>query len=281
ERVFHQPSRTGEIAFHPDGRRLVFAPPGNDLIVWDLVERREVKRVPLDFQPAGLHLDSEGRWIAVSAWVAPFRIQILDLDTGRALASWTDQVGNTVMSWSHDDRLLAAGHGDGRVFVWDVERGRLASVLQGHTSPVIYCQFAPEGHLLATASWDGTSRLWNASTGESLATVPSLHFMGFSPDGRRAAFSKGPTLGVGDVAHGQEVSTLNPLLVGNRTQVTPLDGVGAARFSSDSRLAALAAGTGVHLYEVPGGREPAYLDAGSGNSVLFDRDGRSLISYSD
>jgi serine/threonine protein kinase/WD40 repeat protein/Flp pilus assembly protein TadD len=281
ERVFHQRSRSHGCAFHPDGRRLVFAPLGKDLIVWDLVERWEVKRLPLDFQPAGLRLDAEGRRIAANAAAAPFRIHILDLDTGQALASWTDQVGNSAMSWSRDDRLLATGHGDGRVFVWDVERGRLASVLQGHTSNVIRCQFAPESHLLATDSWDGTSRLWNASTGESLATVPSLHFMGFSPDGRRAAFSNGPMLRVWDVAHGQEVSTLNPLVIGNRTEVTPLDEVRAARFSPDNRLAALAAGTGVNLYDVASGRELAYLDAGSGNSVLFDQVGRSLISYSD
>jgi serine/threonine protein kinase/WD40 repeat protein/Tfp pilus assembly protein PilF len=281
ERVFHQPSRSWGFALQPDGRRLVFAPPGKDLIVWDLVERREVKRLPLDFRPADLHLDSQGRRIAANAAAAPFRIQILDLDTGRTLASWTDQVGNEAMSWSRDDRLLATGHVDGRVFVWDVERGWLASVLQGHTSNVIRCQFAPEGHLLATTSWDGTTRLWNASTGESLATAPSLAFQGFSPDGRRVAFSEGPMLGLGDVAHGQEVSTLNPGLIGNRTEVTPIYGVSAARFSPDNRLAALASGTGVYLYQVASARELARLDAGSCSSILFDLDGRSVVSYSD
>ena len=43
-----------------------------------------------------------------------------------------------------------------RVFVWDVDRGRLASVLQGHTNNVVRCMFAPAGYLLATLSWDGS-----------------------------------------------------------------------------------------------------------------------------
>ena len=38
ERVFHQPTRSIACAFHPDGRRLVFAPLGKDLLVWDLID---------------------------------------------------------------------------------------------------------------------------------------------------------------------------------------------------------------------------------------------------
>ena len=50
ERVFHQ--RTGSNAWHPDGRRLVFGPPGKDIVVWDMHKRSEVKRLRLDFHPA-------------------------------------------------------------------------------------------------------------------------------------------------------------------------------------------------------------------------------------
>ena len=65
----------------------------------------------------------------------------------------------------------AAGH-DPRVYVWNVRRGTLASVLQGHTGEIIGAQFAHTGYLLATASWDGTTRLWDAASGEPLATAP-------------------------------------------------------------------------------------------------------------
>ena len=147
-----------------------------------------------------------------------------------------EQVGRTSMSWSGDGRLLAVGHTDGRVFVWDVERGRLASVLQGHTSVVVSCQFAPAGHLLATAGWDGTVRLWDATTGELLVSTPTSGLLGFSPDGRRLAFCDGPNLGVWDVAHGQDVRTFNPSLIGNRTEIRSYDFVHAAQFSPDSRL---------------------------------------------
>ena len=153
------------------------------------------------------------------------------------------------MSWSRDGRLLAVGHQDGRVFVWDVERGRLASVLEGHTSNVVYCQFAPAGHLLATHSWDGTVRLWDAATGEPLVSTLSNGCPAFAHDGHQLAFVDGPTLGVWDVVHGQDLRTLNPGLIGNRTETATNDWVRAAQFSPDGRLAALAARGGVHLYE--------------------------------
>src|SRR5262249_15441337 len=141
ERVLHEPARSVAHAFHPDGRRLVLAPLGPELVVWDLVARRVVKRLPLDFRSSFLEFDPEGQRIAVNAVDPPSPVQIRHLDTAPALAWWRDRVGNGPMSWSQDGRLLAIGHSDGRVFVWDVVRGRLASILHGHAHGVITCQF--------------------------------------------------------------------------------------------------------------------------------------------
>src|SRR5262249_48815841 len=149
----------------------------------------------------------------------PFQVQIRHLDTGQTLACWTDQVGDRSMSWSQDGRLLAIGHSDGRVFVWDVVRGRLASILQGHTNRVVLCQFAPASALLATAAWDGTVRLWDAAVGEELLTAPES-FLGFSHDGRRVASLDGATIRIRDIARDQEVRILNPAGIGNRTEIT-------------------------------------------------------------
>jgi serine/threonine protein kinase/WD40 repeat protein/predicted Zn-dependent protease len=280
ERIVHQLVRSVAYAFHPDGRRLVFAPPGKELVVWDLVACRAVERLPLDFPPGDLAFDPPGQRIAAAAAAPPLQVQIRTLDTGRVLAAWTDQVGHAPMSWSHDGRLLAIGHADGRVFVWDVERGRLASVLQGHANLVVRCRFAPAGHLLATSSWDGNMRLWDAAAGEPLFSAPGAE-PHFSRDGRRLAFAAGTTLEIYDVAHGQELRTLNPGLIGNRTEATLLNWVHAARFSPDGRLLALAARAGVRLDDASSGRELAWLNTGGCNTILFDQDGRHLITYGD
>ena len=87
------------------------------------------------------------------------------------------------------------------------------------------------------------------------------------------------TLGVCDVAHGQDLQTLNPGLFGNRTEAEAGDWLFAAEFSPDGRLAAVATREGVYLYDVPGGRNLARLKTGHSESVLFDRDGRFLITF--
>jgi serine/threonine-protein kinase len=94
ERVIHQPVRTVACAFHPDGRRLVFAAPTNELVVWDLLARHAVKRSPLDYPPADLVIDSGGQRIAAIAPGPPLQVQVRHLDTDEALNSWTDQVGD-------------------------------------------------------------------------------------------------------------------------------------------------------------------------------------------
>ena len=123
------------------------------------------------------------------------------------------------MAWSADGQLLAVGGHteDPRVYVWNVRRGTVEAVLRGHTGQIIRCQFAHRGYLLATASLDNTTRLWDAASGELLATAPGRH-RGFAPDDRRLAFFDGKDEGVWEVASGEECRTLNPAMLGNRSE---------------------------------------------------------------
>ena len=142
------PSRGG-LAFHPDGRRLLFGAPEGGIGVWD---RRRAPGGPA--AAAGLHaehclaLDPEGRRLAVNnADAATPRVAILELETGRVLADWRSQVGNGAMAWSADGQLLAVGGGgnDPRVYVWNVRRGALASVLQEHNDRPVRPHRLPAG----------------------------------------------------------------------------------------------------------------------------------------
>ncbi|XP_077646026.1 DDB1- and CUL4-associated factor 11 [Lonchura striata] len=55
---------------------------------------------------------------------------------------------------------LAAGSADGAVLVYDVTTGRALRRLTNHGACVRDVSWSPEGAWLASASWDGTVRLW-------------------------------------------------------------------------------------------------------------------------
>jgi serine/threonine protein kinase/WD40 repeat protein len=281
--IFRQQSRRVERIFHPDGRRLIFRPTAKELAVWDLIEGRETKRLPLAFAPAYFCLDHDGRRIAVNAAGDSRKVKIIELETGRGLTTWVENVGGLSISWSGDDRLLAIENNDGRIFVWDVERNSLASVFHDRNWAADHLEFSPIGHFLATHT-AGSTRLWNALSGELLVTAPFRTPVRLSTDGRRMALIDGPRLGIWEVTHDQELVTLNPGLIGNRTWGTGLGEIRAARFSPDGRLVAVATAEGTYLYDGHGGRELAKLKTGSpGNTdtVLFDREGRYLMTYSE
>lgn len=49
---------------------------------------------------------------------------------------------------------------DFAIRLWDVESGALLRILDGHTHGVDALEFSPNGQMLASATYDGTLRLW-------------------------------------------------------------------------------------------------------------------------
>jgi hypothetical protein len=67
--------------------------------------------------------------------------------------------------------------------------GRLT--LAGHRGAVYGIAFSPDGTRLATASWDGTAKVWEVASGRELRTLSghtaAVEGIAFSPDGTRLA----------------------------------------------------------------------------------------------
>jgi WD40 repeat protein len=97
-----------------------------------------------------------------------------------------DATGVTAVA-AHGTRL-AYGTRDGVVVLIDRDEVRGSTKrLSGHTDAVASCAFSPNGQLLATASRDGTIRLWEVDSGSSIPPLRGhdgwILSVAFSPDG--------------------------------------------------------------------------------------------------
>src|SRR5262249_43242926 len=85
--------------------------------------------------------------------------------------------------------------------------------LQGHTDLIWSLSFSPDGRTLATASWDGTVKLWEVASGRERATLRGhtgpVWSVTFLPDGRTlASGGKDGLVRLWDLPTGKEKAAL-------------------------------------------------------------------------
>jgi WD40 repeat protein len=254
-------------AFHPNQRWLITCLPNRELCVWDVPERREVKRIPLGFSPFSICVDSRGHRVAANSNAGDV-VKIVDVESGRELAAWRDRVGGWAMDWSSDDELLAVAD-VGTVFVWNVPRAEVVSVLRGHSAGVIRARFARGNHLLATTGWEFTSRLWDVIAGESLVMTDGL-VLQFSKDNLQLATMQDGRVSIWDVAPALERRVLHPRMIGNRTDRRENGGVLAGAYGLDGRILATGVpGFGISIRDAGSLAHLAHLELGWCQRVLF------------
>jgi WD40 repeat protein len=127
--------------------------------------------------------------------------------------------------------------------VWDAETGQELYSLKGHTLEVTSVAFSPDGSRLASASPDGTLKVWDAATSrEARAVPPGI----LSPDGKHLAGTVGNEVRVWDAQTGRETLTLTG----------HTDRVQSVAFSPDGRrLVSAAADRTVKVWDAQTGQE--------------------------
>ncbi|MEM9542765.1 MAG: AAA family ATPase [Cyanobacteria bacterium P01_E01_bin.42] len=83
-----------------------------------------------------------------------------------------DRFSALKVAWNPSKNILASGHGDGTINIWD-SNGKLLHTSKKHEDYIQSLAWSPDGTTLASTSWDKTIRIWN-SEGQLLHTIKTV-----------------------------------------------------------------------------------------------------------
>lgn len=281
----------------PDGKLLAAGSADNLIRIWDLTRLSQepilswkqsdetADRVTsIAFSPNGAWLASAGAGNSIKLWNVTDGALVRELG-GDGGHSRTVQS----LAFSPDGRLLASGSDDRTIKLWRVDDAIVRRTLIGHTNSVWGLAFSPDSQLLISGAFDPLSDnvdprvlLWNTEREqpprEFVGAARGLTSVAFSPDGAAIAAGSWDKNGYLWNFAGEQPFAL---LEGNGYRQN--DGVRGLTFSPDSSLVATSATDGnLRLFLASDG---TYICSFQGhtnwaNSVVFDHDGRRLVSGS-
>jgi WD40 repeat protein len=151
------------------------------------------------WSPDGTKIASAGgsKDKTVRVWDSTFGNKTLNI-----FNDYTDRVNSVV--WSPNGKLIATGGNDKLVLIRDPFFQAPPITLSGHTGAVRAVAWSPDGKYIASASIDQTVKIWDASTGKLIYTLPHKNYVrsvDWSYDGKFIASAIADTNNGGNGEH--------------------------------------------------------------------------------
>jgi len=240
-------TNSASLALTPGGR-LVWANHESEIVVWDLVARRQLGRLRC-FPGEGKVLSVSPDEKLLAAAAEGKCLAVWDLEKMREIATLPKSAAfGPLVRFSRDLHLMAMGNGNGTVEVWDLNRKELLADWQAHQQMVAGVAFMPDGKRLLTVGHDATAKLWDIETRRELMsftrTLNAFSSVAVSADGQRiAAGTMDGAIKLWIASTGQEIGALRA----GHEPVFDLQFVG----SDGNDLVSLAEGGEVRLWHAP------------------------------
>jgi WD40 repeat protein/serine/threonine protein kinase len=272
--------RIQSLAFDPTEPRLLTGAATGDATIWAIPSGSRLRHLreigdPVDavaFSPDGQFVVTASRDGAEQVWRA---------GSGELLSQFNPRHSKILaVEFDRTSKLVLAAGTDGTVVVADAALGMPVTVLEGPQNVVWAAHFDPSSRRVVGASWDGTARVWDATAPYRRWTSPPMSDdcgVVTSPEPDRRVIA------VGCRDHPTRVwDTSRDQLLAELPSVSQVNGDFTSAFpavSDSGDRAAIARGSALEVYELPGGRLLRTIaHTAPVNAVAFASTGRDIVS---
>lgn len=150
---------------------------------------QSVAEIPLaDQQEKSIDFIFSGNGQRLVLIIKGHHVRVIDTQTWRTSAEWRSGTNHIQSAEVSPDGALLASAGD-QLRIWRLDDGCLTHVCQAHKQPTDRVAFSPDGQLLATASQEGSAKIWSVGEWQELAELRGhllgVHCLAFSPNSQR------------------------------------------------------------------------------------------------
>ena len=274
------------VSFCNDGKMIASVSQDGIVKLWSL-DGNELVTIDGRADVSSVSFSRDCKMVALGSRDTTIKLLSLDSKEFITLKGHSTEVDS--VSFSPDGKLLASGSEDGIIKLWGIN-GNLIWTIQGHSTEVDSennnigvvknISFSPDGKTIASASWDGTIKLWSLDGKEIKAFQGDKYLfntVSFSPDGKMlASGNRNGSMTLWNLNSNSQWTRSVNRSVKNDGQIA----IWSVSFSFDGKMIASASRDGTTKVWILDGTELATFNGhgGSANSVSFSLDNKTLAA---
>lgn len=174
---------------HRQGRLFATSGTGSAVEVWDYERAEPVQRFTWGADTVTSVRWNQAETSLLASCATDRSIQFHDMRTKTSLGKLVLSMSSNAISWNPMEAFyLAVANEDHQSYIFDMRfLDKAVNVLRGHVGAVLDVEYSPTGQELVTASYDRTTRIFNAREGSSrdvyhTRRMQRLFCARFSPD---------------------------------------------------------------------------------------------------
>ncbi len=149
------------VAFSNDSKYFVSVGLDGVLNMWNPGTYEKVELVKLNSPIKSVAISPDSKIIACATEKG--ELILCDIESNKTKTIYKSSYPLNVVAYNSNNSLLAFGDNSGEIYLWDLNKSELKQKLKAHSARINDIKFSNDDKLLATASFDGATKVWQTA----------------------------------------------------------------------------------------------------------------------